>query len=524
MYNFSLSDDYIHSDALLLSIGDTLYFVASVNETTGGYFAFGLWAHDTSNQSTWVVEDGSSGYSPYWPGSGQSFFVNGTLYTHISTCTQNCDGLGGYNLLSINYQTNTGGNVTTWAINGTLPSGVTFNTQTGVLSGTPTELWPQTSYMVWANNSGGSSVAYINITVVDELPTLSYTPNTLVLTKGNQSSDLPLNATLTGSGEITSWAINATLPAGLNFGTSNGTIWGIPTVLQTTAVTYTIWANNTGGSSATTVTITINDEAPGPIEYIPENNTWTNNSYVNIGPSFINITTGNNSNWNGPQINSAGIKIGQYVEFVVGDVIYFDESYHGGYLYAYNTSNNTAWRVFTTVDNRTVFDIGEDMSMIAGDIIYFSGEITWGGGTASTRLHLYAHNTSNGTTWRVPITSSPSTGVQILQSQGLGSLEVVVGDTIYFSAASDGTGAELWAYNSTNNTAWCAADIRTNYNAGSWPANGHLIGDVIYFTASGMLEGNCLRITQQMEQHGLRQTFTLAIYAIATRVNTCQSL
>ncbi|MGB2194638.1 MAG: putative Ig domain-containing protein, partial [Candidatus Poseidoniaceae archaeon] len=265
-------------------------------------------------------------------------------------------------------------------------------------------------------------------------------------------------------------------------GTSNGTIWGVPTVLQTTATTYTIWANNTGGSTSATITITINDEAPGPFEYNPENNTWTNNSYVNIGPSFINITTGNNSNWNGPQINSAGINIGQYVEFVVGDVIYFDESYHGGYLYAYNTSNNTAWRVFTTVDDRTVFDIGEEMSMIAGDIIYFSGEIPAG---QLSRLHLYAHNTSNGTTWRVPITSSFTTGVQMLQSQNLGSLEVVVGDTIYFSAASDGTGSELWAYNSTNNTAWCAADIRTNYNTGSWPANGHLIGDVIYFTASG---------------------------------------
>ena len=190
-------------------------------------------------------------------------------------------------------------------------------------------MWNQTAYMVWANNSGGSVVAYLNITVVDQFR-LCPTHRTLVLTINNQSSDLPLNATLTGSGEITSWAINATLPAGLNFGTSNGTIWGTPTVLQTTAVTYTIWANNTGGSSATTVTITINDEAPGPIEYIPENNTWTNNSYVNIGPSFINITTGNNSNWNGPQINSAGIKIGQYVEFVVGDVIYFDESYSIG--------------------------------------------------------------------------------------------------------------------------------------------------------------------------------------------------
>ena len=72
--------------------------------------------------------------------------------------------------------------------NASLPSGLTFSTTNGSIYGTPTELWTQTSYMVWANNSGGSSVAYLNITVVDELPTLSYSPSTLVLTKNNQSS------------------------------------------------------------------------------------------------------------------------------------------------------------------------------------------------------------------------------------------------------------------------------------------------------------------------------------------------
>ena len=276
VYNFSFAHDYIHSDALLLPIGDTLYFVASVNETRGGYFAHGLWAHDTSNQSTWVVEDGSSGYSPYWPGAGQSFFVNGTLYTHISTCTQNCNGLGGYNLLSINYQTNTGGNVTSWAINGSLPSGVTFNTQTGVLSGTPTELWPQTSYMVWANNSGGSSVAYLNITVVDELPTIAYSPTDITLTNNTVSSDLPLIPAVTGSGEITSWAINASLPAGLTFETSNGTIWGTPTELWTQTA-YMVWANNSGGSSIAYLNITVVDQLP-TISYVPENMTLTNNT------------------------------------------------------------------------------------------------------------------------------------------------------------------------------------------------------------------------------------------------------
>ena len=59
---------------------------------------------------------------------------------------------------------------------------------------------------------------------------------------------------------------------------------------------YMIWANNSGGSTSA-ITITINDEPPGPFEYIPENNTWTNNSYVNIGPSFINETSGNGSTW-----------------------------------------------------------------------------------------------------------------------------------------------------------------------------------------------------------------------------------
>ena len=171
----------------LMVVGDTIYFRAC------GYancVPAGLWAHDTSNQSTWLVENGSSG-------DGTSFFVDGTLYTHTGNCNGYSPGCTlGYNLLSINYQTNTGGNVTTWAINGSLPSGLSFGTNNGTIYGTPTELWTQTSYMVWANNSGGSSVAYLNITIVDDLPTLSYAPSTLVLTINNQSSDLPLNASL----------------------------------------------------------------------------------------------------------------------------------------------------------------------------------------------------------------------------------------------------------------------------------------------------------------------------------------
>ena len=73
------------------------------------------------------------------------------------------------------------GVITSWAINASLPSGLSFDTNNGTIDGTPTELWTQTAYLVWANNSGGASVAYLNITVVDQVPTLSYTPTTVAV-------------------------------------------------------------------------------------------------------------------------------------------------------------------------------------------------------------------------------------------------------------------------------------------------------------------------------------------------------
>ena len=86
-------------------------------------------------------------------------------------------GMRSHQPASINYQTNTG--FTSLAIDSNdavqfpilihngrrpstpakrLPSGLTFSLRpTAAIYGTPTELWTQTSYMVWANNSGGYS-------------------------------------------------------------------------------------------------------------------------------------------------------------------------------------------------------------------------------------------------------------------------------------------------------------------------------------------------------------------------------
>ena len=39
-------------------------------------------------------------------------------------------------------------------------------------------------------------------------------------------------------------------------------------------------------------------------------------------------------------------------------------------------------------------------------------------------------------------------------------MEIVVGDIIYFGADDGSTGIELWAHNTSNATTWQVADIR----------------------------------------------------------------
>ena len=132
-----------------------------------------------------------------------------------------------------------------------------FGTNNGTIYGTPIELWSTTAYTVWANNTGGSSTASLNITVNDQLPiSLTYTPENLTMVRDEVSNDLPLMPALTGPGKITSWAMNGSLPTGLSFGTNNGTIWGVPLANMTTTA-YTVWANNSGGSISTTINLTV---------------------------------------------------------------------------------------------------------------------------------------------------------------------------------------------------------------------------------------------------------------------------
>jgi hypothetical protein len=194
---------------------------------------------------------------------------------------------------------------TDWVLIGTLPAGLNFGTNNGTIWGTPTELWTTTNYTVYGNNTGGSFNVSINITVNDQMPTLSYSPANLTLYNNTASSDLPLNATLTGPGEITSWAIAPDLPNGLTFEPSNGTIWGIPTQRLTTTQ-FTVWANNSGGSTSASLNITVLHEAP-MFNYSSYNLTLVNNTAMTtLSPT---ITGGEITSWAIEEAIPAGLTL-----------------------------------------------------------------------------------------------------------------------------------------------------------------------------------------------------------------------
>ncbi|MBA4735338.1 MAG: hypothetical protein H2065_05040, partial [Candidatus Poseidoniales archaeon] len=182
----------------------------------------------------------------------------------------------------------TGGVVASWEIEPAPPVGLAF--LDGVLSGTPGLIQNKTQYTVWANNSGGSMMAYLNITVLDIVPEISYVPYNVTLTNDTSVLDmLPINL----GGPPLTWDISPSLSAGLEFNQSTGQLTGTPTEVMAMRL-YTVTATNSGGSSTTQINITVLDQVP-MIAYVPDEAVLLNDSSVlNLQPI---LTGGQVTSW-----------------------------------------------------------------------------------------------------------------------------------------------------------------------------------------------------------------------------------
>ncbi|MBL7715627.1 MAG: putative Ig domain-containing protein [Bdellovibrionales bacterium] len=158
-----------------------------------------------------------------------------------------------------------GGAVVSWTISPdiTAQTGLAFSTSTGVISGTPTTiLSPGTTYSITAINSGGNSGASMLVTVVDQIPTISYTGSYSYQAGTIISS--PIVPTL-GGGAPTSCLVSPALPAGFTLNAITCQIAGTPTGVAPLQ-TYTITASNSGGTSLpATVDIEVTAAPPSGI-------------------------------------------------------------------------------------------------------------------------------------------------------------------------------------------------------------------------------------------------------------------
>jgi subtilisin-like proprotein convertase family protein len=177
-----------------------------------------------------------------------------------------------------------GGGVVRYAVTPKLPSGLSMNSITGLISGTPLAPTPAVPYTITATNPDGSTTTSLNITVIDIAPsalTYSSDPATYRIDQA-----ITLNAPTNSGGAVVFYAVSPALPAGLSLNTNTGIISGTPTALSTSA-NYTITATNTGGSTTAQLSIAVEEGGYRNTAFI----TINDNAAASPYPSAIVVPT-----------------------------------------------------------------------------------------------------------------------------------------------------------------------------------------------------------------------------------------
>lgn len=147
-----------------------------------------------------------------------------------------------------------------YAIAPALPQGLTFDTTTGVLSGTPTVILPATAFtLTAADGAGHRRDLALSLTVAHATLALSLPPAPVQLLAGTAMT--PVTLTASGGDGRYSYTIAPALPQGLSLDPQSGTISGTPTAASALH-SYTATATDGLGTRVSgTLTLSVGQEA-----------------------------------------------------------------------------------------------------------------------------------------------------------------------------------------------------------------------------------------------------------------------
>lgn len=147
-----------------------------------------------------------------------------------------------------------------------LPAGLSLDSATGTISGTPTEIKPKTNYKVTAKNETGSCDADVCFEVLVLPPTdLRYERVDDRYNIGETVCE-PTGLEPTVQGGVDEFSIQPALPEGLSFDTKTGVISGSPKT-RVDETDYTVTASNEGGGTSCVITFAVVPLPPMNLAY-----------------------------------------------------------------------------------------------------------------------------------------------------------------------------------------------------------------------------------------------------------------
>lgn len=210
---------------------------------------------------------------------------------------------------------NSGGAVTTWTVtSGSLPSGLSLNSSTGIISGNPSATGSSTVGITGTNSTSTSNVATLTITIVSvaaNAPSISWpvgVSGVYTTYVGTQfTAGIPANANTSDSALFT---IQPALPNGLSIDAVTGVVSGVATVLSS-QVSYVISATNGAGVSTISFVLTVLPAGSG---------SSAGATPIYNGPEITSVVPNVVSTAGGETIVVTGKRLGNGMDVTIGGV------------------------------------------------------------------------------------------------------------------------------------------------------------------------------------------------------------